>query len=403
MCDLERLRLVAPYIDPQLVFSMLCFAENLRVDVKAAMIQLLVKHTKMYDVAEDIGAVIPENLKRQLMDEHKSLKELCAPLLKEYFLESDDKPRLCIKADAEEQRKNGQLSIEVPRRFGVASKMVQALVDLAYLYHSIGWSAECSHLLRFFTSLPGVSAEQEASTAWGLLVSDILAGNWVDAAREVVALEKLTRNNMDGICFLHTLLFVAYRGRRPTLLLDVVFGPESYEAYQNIIETRGSHLLRYVLAAHVVNREKRIARQRLCEMIIRAQKSSPDPFTTLAVALWVSHDITAAMKIVQDIPSMVDGDYFLSAFKSELVNGALKLVFEGYLRSHAEVDMKFVAKQTNQTVEEAEMWLADLIRVAKIQAKIDSVAQTVMVTPPRNDVYTRLLNKLEGVHRQALV
>ena len=56
-------------------------------------------------------------------------------------------------------------------------------------------------------------------------------------------------------------------------------------------------------------------------------------------------------------------------------------LFETYCRIHQTIDIKLLAEQLNMSAEHAERWLVNLVREARLDAKIDSEANHVLMTP----------------------
>ena len=63
----------------------------------------------------------------------------------------------------------------------------------------------------------------------------------------------------------------------------------------------------------------------------------------------------------------------------EFVDCARLFIFESYCKIHQCIDMSMLAEKLNMDNEDAEKWIVNLIKQARMDAKIDSSAGTVLM------------------------
>ncbi|KAL3139945.1 Eukaryotic translation initiation factor 3 subunit E [Trebouxia sp. C0009 RCD-2024] len=76
---------------------------------------------------------------------------------------------------------------------------------------------------------------------------------------------------------------------------------------------------------------------------------------------------------------VIDNDYFLTSCKEEFVENARMFIFETYCRIHNCIELKMLAAKLGMDEQSAEKWIVNLIRNARLNAKIDSQAGTVVM------------------------
>ena len=65
-------------------------------------------------------------------------------------------------------------------------------------------------------------------------------------------------------------------------------------------------------------------------------------------------------------------DFFLVACQEEFVESSRMMIFETFCRIHQCISIKMLAQKLNMDTNDAERWIVNLIRNAKLDAKIDS-------------------------------
>lgn len=73
------------------------------------------------------------------------------------------------------------------------------------------------------------------------------------------------------------------------------------------------------------------------------------------------------------------------------------MIFETFCRIHQCISISMLAEKLNMTTEEAERWIVNLIRNAKLDAKIDSKQGTVVMGVETNSPYQQLIEKTKAL------
>lgn len=189
---------------------------------------------------------------------------------------------------------------------------------------------------------------------------------------------------------MHWSLFVFFNhenGRNS--IIDLFF----QERYMNAIQTNAHHLLRYLAAAVVVNKRRRNVLKDLIRVIQQEAHSYSDPITEFLECLFVHYDFEGAQVKLRQCEAVLDQDFFLQSIKEEFVENARLFVFETYCRIHQCIDIKMLAQKLNMDDDAAELWIVKLIRSAKLHAKIDSKAGTVIMGTQHLGIYEQIIDK----------
>ena len=94
---------------------------------------------------------------------------------------------------------------------------------------------------------------------------------------------------------------------------------------------------------------------------------------------------------------MLEQDYFLAAIKPDFLEAARLFVFETYCRIHQCIDINMLSERLNMDKEAAEKWIANLILSARLNAKIDSKAGTVVMGQSAASMQDSLAEKAKAL------
>lgn len=219
------------------------------------------------------------------------------------------------------------------------------------------------------------------------------------------------------------------------------------------------HLLRYLAAAVVINKRRRSAIKDVIRVIEQEAYEYSDPITQFLDALFVQYDFEGAQQKLLLCEQLIENDYFLTAIKEvcyppsalvsgcvlpgwtvlasplvcckplwcslvhaasragslwerlhscnavrtwdvvlqEFVESARLFIFETYCKIHQCIDMKMLASKLNMDDEAAEKWIVNLIRSARLNAKIDSNEGTVVMGMNFQSPYENVIDKAKGL------
>ncbi|OAY74455.1 Eukaryotic translation initiation factor 3 subunit E [Ananas comosus] len=156
------------------------------------------------------------------------------------------------------------------------------------------------------------------------------------------------------IWLMHWSLFIFFNhenGRNG--IIDLFF----QDRYLNAIQTNAHHLLRYVATAVIVNKRRRNMLKELIKVIQQEQHCYKDPVTEFLECLYINYD------------------------------------FEG-----AQKKLKECEQKLNMNYDEAEMWIMNLVRSSKLEAKIDSDSGTLIMGTNHLNVHEQIIESLKNLN-----
>lgn len=316
----------------------------------------------------------------------------------------------------------------------ISTHVFDALVEMATILHDAGRYKEAAEVLKFCRIVADDENPKFASVLWGLLACTICSSMWATAKQTIEDIRTYvtkelgedidfkSRNEISNVTcrnwLLHWGLFVFFKGGETmsSHYLDIVFdnANRSYhmrqQSNQNVVDSVSPHLLRYLAAACVLNRTKRSALYGTLRMI-KGCYEYRDALTDFIELLAGQANFEKALATIPKIAELVEGDYFLSGLKANIVDGAWKLTFEHYIRTHRTVSIETVARRMyasetpagekidSSLMAQAEVWIANLIRETKVVAKIDSVGGKVEVSSGAQSIHQRVYDKLSQIDR----
>jgi len=125
-----------------------------------------------------------------------------------------------------------------------------------------------------------------------------------------------------------------------------------------------------------------------------------DCFTRFVDALCNRANFGEANAALEECEVELQRDFFLRDGAPAFLNKARQMLFEEQLRLHRQLSLASVAKQLRMGTSDAEVWLVNLIREAKIDAKVNSVDGVVHVAPPaQKSVWLTVQDLLDDADR----
>jgi translation initiation factor 3 subunit E len=407
---------MAPYLDRHLVFPLLEFLEKYEIypvqELLEQKLELVAKSDMVdftLDIAAKIGGVSKERdealkvQREQIVERMKRLKEECQPLLA--IVEDVEK----VKA----LRENKQFTLGfLSENFNVTQKNVISLYDFGKFWFECGNYAKAadflSHCRLLFTSM-NLDRERSISAIWGKLASEILMQQWETALddmnrlREIIDSRSFTtplQQLQQRTWLIHWSLFVFFNhhnGRNG--IIDMFFA----ERYLNTIQTNCPHILRYLTTAVITNKRRRNVLKDLVKIIQQESYTYKDPITEFLEMLYVHFDFEGAQKKLLECETVLKNDFFLVACHEEFIENARLFIFETYCRIHQCIDISMLATKLNMDKDSAERWIVNLIRNARLDAKIDSVKSHVLMGSANPSVYQQVIEKTKGLSFRSYV
>lgn len=291
-------------------------------------------------------------------------------------------------------------------QFGVDDGHIEALYDWAKFRFDCGNYAEAHDYLVAYRSLIAEPKQGRGFSAlWGILGADILTHNWDDAMGSLNDLQEIIDRGNKGTAevqllqqrswLIHWSLFVFFnhpQGRGA--LIELFF----QERYINAITTNCPHILRYLTVATIISKHNRKQSMRdLVKVIESAKYMYTDPLTQFVECLHVSFDFDEAQRTLAQCKQLLSMDFFLVACKEEFMRNAQHFIFETYCRIHQCIDIAMLADKLSMVPQEAEQWIVDLVREARLDAKIDSEKNHVIMGTKNPNIYQQVIEKTRAL------
>ncbi|CAD6226178.1 unnamed protein product [Miscanthus lutarioriparius] len=382
MAEHDLTALMAAQLDRHLVFPLLEFLQERQLysepEFLEAKIRLL-SGTNMVDYAMDIHKSlhgtddVPEDMvkrRAEVVSRLRSLEEAAAPLVA--FLQN---PQL-----VQELRPDKQYNIHMlQERYQIGPDQIEALYQYAKFQFECGNYSGAADYLYQYRALC-TNSEPNFSSPLNQLQNRIWLMHWA--------------------------LFIFFNhenGRNG--IIDLFF----QDRYLNAIQTNSNHLLRYLATAVVVNKRRRNMLKELIMVIQQEQHSYKDPITEFLECLYVNYDFDGAQQKLMECEQVILNDPFLGKcieegnfvtvpLRDEFLENARLFIFETYCRIHRCIDISMLSQKLNMSYDEAELWIMNLVRSSKLDARIDSVSGTLIMTTNHVNVHEQIIESMKGLN-----
>lgn len=191
---------------------------------------------------------------------------------------------------------------------------------------------------------------------------------------------------------LHWSLFVfAWHEEGRDSVVDFMLQSRCVEA----IQSNAPWLLRYLSAGVIMHKRRRNLVKDLLRIFRVDDKSYHDPLTAFVEHLFVNFDFESAQEQLRECEVVLASDFFLyEKNMADFMEAARLAIFELYCRVHRTIDMKSLSSQLAMDADgETEKWIVNLIRNARLDAKIDSQEGLIVMGAPQNSVYRQVIDK----------
>ncbi|RLM85516.1 hypothetical protein C2845_PM04G07130 [Panicum miliaceum] len=194
------------------------------------------------------------------------------------------------------------------------------------------------------------------------------------------------------IWLMHWALFIFFNhenGRNG--IIDLFF----QDRYLNAIQTNAHHLLRYLATAVVVNKRRRNMLKEIIKVIQQEQHSYKDPITEFLECLYVNYDFDGAQqKLMECEQKFLNLNVCLSGYRKSLKTMNHFLCKTSFFC----MSPSMLAQKLNMSYDEAELWIMNLVRSSKLDARIDSVSGTLIMTTNHVNVHEQIIESLKGLN-----
>jgi len=400
---------IGEYLDPHLLLPVLNFMQDQElypaVEIQRAKMGILLEKTNMVDYAGDIYEQIkPDALDFPDIDMDQKKQELIAKLSdvtgkchKFIALRKDEKLRHFMT----ENQFNAPYLEE---HHGITKEDIDAIYYYAKFQYECGKYDLAIDFLDPFRVL-NRDPHKDIMALWGKLSSEILMSKWSEAEHDIGqirdAIETLSTSPLKQLqhrlWLIHWSLFVYFhRPNGAVALLDFFLGNERY---LRAIELKAPWILRYLTVAAILTKHRL---PELVKMVKQESANYSDPITEFIRYLYVKFDFDSAEKELEKCENVLESDYFVQKrIVPEFMNNARLAICEVFCKIHSTIDIAMMSKKLRLSMEESEWWIVNLIRAAKLDAKIDSARNTVIVTSQAPSVYQQLLDKTNTLSLRA--
>merc|ERR1719153_1303645 len=271
--------------------------------------------------------------------------------------------------------------------------------------HECGTYSGASEFLYFHRILVQPSDKNYLNGMWGKLASEILMQNWDTALEDLNRLKQFIDESTFGSSLqtlqqrtwlIHWSLFVFFNHPKGRDLIIELFLYQ--KQYLNAIQTTCPWILRYLATAVITNKStRRNVMKDLNKVIQEESYTYQDPITSFIEDLYVNFDFDGAQQKLRDCETVLINDFFLVACLDDFIENSRMMIFETFCRIHQCISIAMLADKLSMSPEEAEKWIVNLIRNAKLDAKIDSKQGTVVMGVETNSPYQQLIEKTKAL------
>jgi len=283
----------------------------------------------------------------------------------------------------------------------VTHQMLDDVYAFAKHNFNCGNYAVASDVLVLHRLLITQSDKNYLNNLWGKLASNILGQKWIFGLNDLNQLKDyIDSNNFSNplqtlqqrTWLIHWSLYIFFNHPqgRDIIIENFLLQPQ----YLNAIQTMCPHILRYLATAVICNKGKSdTVRPNLIKVIQQESYQYSDPITEFIECLYVNYDFDGAQKKLRECEVVLMNDFFLTACLDDFRENARLAIFETFCRIHECVSINMLAERLNMAKDEAEIWIVNLIRNARLNAKIDYKLGHVVMGQQVNDPYQALIDK----------
>ncbi|KAB7507605.1 Eukaryotic translation initiation factor 3 subunit E [Armadillidium nasatum] len=401
---------LAPFLDRHLVFPLMEFLSVQKTydetDLRHARLDIL-SNTNMVDFAMDIFTTLYEGkeVSHELIEQRSkvvsqlnSFQEETDPIFK-IFAEKE------VQKQLQSSRDQQSLMNYLVENHGFRPEMLDTLYTFAKFQYECGNYSAAADYLYLYRGLVPVTDKNFVVSLWGKLASEILTQNWENALEDLNRLKEAIDSGASNsplqvlqqrTWLIHWSLFVFFNHPKGRDLIIEMFLYQP--SYLNAIQTMCPHVLRYLATAVIINKtSRRQAMRDLVRVIQQEMYAYADPITEFVANLYVDFDFDAAQEKLKQCATVLENDFFLVACQKDFIENARLMIFELFCRIHQCISINMLAEKLNMTPKDAEKWIVNLIRQAKLDAKIDSKEGHVVMGTQAVSPYQQLIDKTKNL------
>ncbi|THD25865.1 Eukaryotic translation initiation factor 3 subunit E [Fasciola hepatica] len=312
-----------------------------------------------------------------------------------------------ILKEVEQCKNTKELISSLETKYNFKPEMLDDLFHAARVFYDIGNYNTASEYLRIVRQLVTPGSKRHLDACWGRLASEILVQNWNEAMEDLEKLKDAIDCQNDDrpasetylmqlqqrTWMLHWSLFVFFNHPQGKEKLIEWFMQNP--AHLNAIQTLAPHLLRYLTVCVITSsdKKKKSLIRDLVYLIQQESYSYRDPVTEFLECLFVKFDFDGTQQKLRTCETVLPNDFFLTGCYEEFIENARLLMFESFCRIHHSVEIGTLAEKLNMNVDEAEKWIVNLIRNARMDAKIDSQKGLIVMGTQKVSPYQQVIER----------
>merc|ERR1712212_349239 len=353
---------------------------------------------------------VPKELRDKrvaVVSELKSLQSAVVPITQ--ILEDKN-----VTEQIQNSRDGRQLFETLQKGHAFAPEYLDVLYDFAKFQYECGNYSGAAEYLYFHRVLAPPTDKNFMNALWGKLASEILMQNWETALEDVNRIKEIidSGGQVGGMSLggmgnplqalqqrawlIHWSLFVFFnhpKGRDHIIELFLYS-----KQYLNAIQTTCPWILRYLSTAVIINKNsRRNVMKDLVKVIQEEAYTYRDPITSFIEDLYVKFDFKGAQQKLRECETFLFNDFFLVACLDDFIENSRLMIFETFCRIHQCISISMLAEKLNMRTDEAERWIVNLIRNAKLDAKIDSQLGHVVMGTQTTSPYQQLIEKTKAL------
>merc|ERR1719230_2043437 len=344
---------------------------------------------------------VPNTLKdkrAEVVENFKKLQGETEPVLK-IFVDPE------VTRQIQQSRVSKQLLDFLMKNFDFKPSMVDTCYHFAKFQYECGNYSGASEYLYFHRILVQPTDKNYLNGIWGKLASEILMQNWDTALEDLKRLQQFIDESTFGSSLqtlqqrtwlIHWSLFVFFNHAKGRDLIIELFLYQ--KQYLNAVQTTCPWILRYLSTAVITNKtSRRNVMKDLVKVIQEESYTYRDPITSFIEDLYVKFDFDGAQQKLRECETVLVNDFFLVACLEEFIENSRLMIFETFCRIHQCISIKMLAQKLNMESDNAERWIVNLIRNAKLDAKIDSQLGHVVMGTQTTSPYEQLIERTKAL------
>merc|ERR1719420_1483787 len=344
---------------------------------------------------------VPANLKEKrtvVVEKYRNLQDETRPLLK-IFVDPE------VMRQIQNTRDSKQLLEYLIKHHNFKMEMIDTCHNFAKFQFECGNYSGAAEYLYSHRILVQPTDQNYLNGLWGKLASEILMQNWDSALEDLKRLQQHIDESTFGSSLqtlqqrtwlIHWSLFVFFNHPKGRDLIIELFLYQ--KQYLNAIQTTCPWILRYLSAAVITNKNsRRNVMKDLVKVIQEESYTYRDPITSFIEDLYVNFDFKGAQQKLRECETVLFNDFFLVACLDDFIENSRLMIFETFCRIHQCISISMLAEKLNMGTEEAERWIVNLIRNAKLDAKIDSQLGHVVMGTQTTSPYEQLIERTKAL------